>query len=371
MDVLAPSAELGNLTAGAPARHKNLFDLLRLIAATMVLWSHAFPLTGQPSPGCFGNSLGTVGVKIFFVISGLMITRSWLDDPRLWPFAMRRALRIMPALILVVLVTTFLMGPLVTVLPSAEYFRDHATWYYLRNILLSPVYALPGVFGSNVYPSAVNGSLWSLPAEVCMYVLTPLVISRQPVLARAAIVIVAGVFTVCGLYCVRITPLHTVPVFYGTSLVSLLDVAAYFQVGAIFAVFGLERIGRPVFSLLLLLVCGEFVRHVGATNDIGTLAEILLWLTLPYAVVSVGNVRLHGKLARLLAKPDISYGMYLYGFPIEQLISAAFHGQISPVADFALSLPLTVMCGALSWITVEKAALRLKPSRPTSNWINA
>jgi len=368
MDVLAPPAEAGDLTAGAPLKHKNLFDLLRLIAATMVLCSHAFSLTGRPAPGCLGNALGTLGVKIFFVISGLMITRSWLADPRLWPFATRRALRIMPALILVVLVTTFLMGPVATVLPLSEYFHDHATWFYLRNILLFPVYFLPGVFRDNVYPSAVNGSLWSLPAEVCMYVLTPLVIWRQPAQARLAIGIVAALFTVCGLYCVRITPLHPVPVVYGTSLVSLLDVAAYFQVGAIFAVFGLERLGRPVFSLLLLLVCGVFVRHVGATNNIGVLAEILLWLTLPYAVVSVGSVRLHGKLARLLAQPDISYGMYLYGFPIEQLISAAFHGQISPWGEFALALPLTGLCGALSWVTVEKAALRLKPSRRGANW---
>jgi peptidoglycan/LPS O-acetylase OafA/YrhL len=280
-------------------------------------------------------------------------------------------LRILPALILIVLLTTFVMGPLVTVLPAWDYLRNDASWFYLRNILLYPVYTLPGVFAANTYPAAINGSLWSLPAEVCMYLLTPLVISRQPGHARASILIVAGIFSACGLYCVRIAPLHPVPVFYGTSLVSLLDVAAYFQFGAIFAVFALNRISRPIFSLFLLLACGEFVRFVGITNDMGTVAEVLLWLTLPYAVVSVGNVRLTGRLARLMAWPDVSYGMYLYGFPVEQLISAHFHGQLSPPIEFALAFPVTVLCGLLSWRIVEKGALRLKPGRPASLEISA
>jgi len=370
MDVPAPSAELGVGSAIASAQHRNLFDFLRLFAATLVLWGHAFSLTGQVAPGCFGNAIGTIGVKIFFVISGLMITRSWLADSRLGPFALRRALRIMPALILVVLLTSFVIGPLATVLPKGDYFRNGATWFYLRNILLFPVYALPGVFGSNPYPGAVNGSLWSLPAEVCMYLLTPLVIGRRPVFARISIIVVAGLFTVCGLYCVRINPLHPAPVFYGTSLLSLLDVAAYFQIGAIFAVFSLDRLCRPVFSLLLLLVCGAFVRHVGRTNDIGSLSEVLLLFTLPYAVISVGSIRLTGRLGRLLAKPDFSYGMYLYGFPVEQLISSIFHGQISAMQEFYLALPVTFLCGAISWATVERIALRLKPRRLVSNWIN-
>ena len=206
MDALASSADSGPVVTTIAARHKNLFDLLRLVAATMVLWSHAYALTGNPSPGWFGNALGTLGVKIFFIISGLMITRSWLDDPRLWAFTMRRVLRIMPGLILVVVVCAFVMGPLVTTLPVGEYFRSYGTRFYLWNILLFPIYNLPGVFAGNIYPIAVNGSLWSLPAEVCMYILTPLVLGRQPAMARAGIVIVAALFTACGLYCVRVRP---------------------------------------------------------------------------------------------------------------------------------------------------------------------
>jgi peptidoglycan/LPS O-acetylase OafA/YrhL len=369
MDALASSTDTGPVVTTIAARHKNLFDLLRLVAATMVLWGHAFFLTGNPSPGWFGNDVGTIGVKIFFLISGLMITRSWLDDPRLWAFTMRRVLRIMPGLILVVLVTAFVMGPLVTTLPVGEYFRSYGTRFYLWNILLFPIYNLPGVFAGNIYPNAVNGSLWSLPAEVCMYILTPLVLGRQPAIARASIVVVASLFIICGLYCVRISPLHSTPEFYGTSLVSLLDAAPYFQIGALFAVFKLDRSGRPLFSLFLVLVCAEFVQQVGKGNNFFVLAEIMLLLTLPYAVISVGTVRLRGRIGQLLNKPDVSYGMYLYGFPIEQLISAAFHGHISGSGEFAVALPFTFICATLSWVTVEKTALRLKPSRPAAKWI--
>ena len=94
----------------------------------------------------------------------------------------------------------------------------------------------------------------------------------------------------------------------------------------------------------------------------------MLLLTLPYAVISVGTVRLRGRIGQLLNKPDVSYGMYLYGFPIEQLISAAFHGHISGSGEFAVALPFTFICATLSWVTVEKTALRLKPSRPAAKW---
>src|ERR1700752_3329146 len=74
------------------------FDLLRLIGALLVLYGHAFPLAGQPAPGFLGNHIQTVGVKIFFVISGYLITKSWLNDPSLPRFAKKRFLRIFPGL---------------------------------------------------------------------------------------------------------------------------------------------------------------------------------------------------------------------------------------------------------------------------------
>lgn len=108
----------------------NGFDVLRLIAAALVIWGHAYPLTGHVAPGLFGNGVHTLGVKIFFVISGFLITGSWMSDPHVARYARKRALRIMPGLVAICVLTAIALGPAVTSLPLAGYFRSRETWLY-------------------------------------------------------------------------------------------------------------------------------------------------------------------------------------------------------------------------------------------------
>ena len=355
-------APLGN--RAMRTRETNLFDPMRVVAASMVLWGHAFSLTGHPAPGWFGNPVGTIGVKIFFVISGLLITRSWLADPRPYAYVMRRVLRIMPALILVVALTVMVLGPVFSDLSLHDYLRSHATRFYLWNIALYPVYALPGVFSGTPYPAAINGSLWSLPAEISMYIATPFIIGRSAEFGRLSIGIATAISIIVGLYFVRFVTIDPVPVFYGSSLSSLLDVAPYFQIGALFAVFRLDRFGRPMLSLALFVISAITLQAVSKSVNVFTVSEILLMMTLPFMVVSVGSVTVGGALGRFIARADVSYGLYLYGFPIQQAISALWHGQIGPLGNFAIAWPITFLFALLSWKTVEQTALRIKPRRP-------
>src|SRR5581483_536908 len=166
--------------------HHNIFDFVRLIGAALVIYGHAFVLTGSAPPAFLGNGVHTIGVKIFFVVSGYLVAQSWLRDRNLVRFVCRRVLRIFPALAAVVLLTVAVLGPVMTSLPLAAYFSAPAVPLYLRNILLYINYGLPGVFLHNTYPSAVNGSLWSLPAEVSLYLLTPLMLSPLVIGRKAA-----------------------------------------------------------------------------------------------------------------------------------------------------------------------------------------
>ncbi|MEO5852625.1 MAG: acyltransferase, partial [Nocardioides sp.] len=150
----------------------NNFDILRLLAAWAVLVSHSFGLLGEPEPlHQLGSSLGAVGVLIFFAVSGLLIRRSWDYDPSPRDFWTKRALRLLPALAVVSLVTAFVLGPLVTTAGLGTYLGSWQTWVYpVRITLLVPFGAsLPGVFEDNLYAGAVNGPLWSLPVEVFAY----------------------------------------------------------------------------------------------------------------------------------------------------------------------------------------------------------
>ena len=103
---------------------RNNFNALRLIAALMVLVSHCFALTNHTEPlgSISGETLGELGVSIFFAISGFLIARSWCDDPVIGRFLLKRALRLIPALVVAVLVTALVVGPLVTVLSPSGYF---------------------------------------------------------------------------------------------------------------------------------------------------------------------------------------------------------------------------------------------------------
>jgi peptidoglycan/LPS O-acetylase OafA/YrhL len=144
------------------SNRKNNLDALRLIGAFLVLFSHSFPIAGnnEPGPPFFRNTFGELGVYIFFIISGFLITQSYMrsNSPKIFLWA--RFLRIFPALIFVVFVTVFFFGPIITNLTAIEYYKNSQTYYYLSNITLYNVnYQLPGVFLANPIPSVVNGSL--------------------------------------------------------------------------------------------------------------------------------------------------------------------------------------------------------------------
>ncbi len=149
----------------------NSFDLLRLLAAAAVVFHHVAPLSGRPAQRLFSTDFGELGVGVFFVISGYLVTASWRRTPRLWTFLKKRLLRIEPALVASLAVTALVLGAFATTLPPADYFRAPQVWLYVvRNALLYPVtYELPGVFTHNPLPAVVNGSLWTLRLEFSFY----------------------------------------------------------------------------------------------------------------------------------------------------------------------------------------------------------
>ena len=155
----------------SPAEQRtNNFDFVRFAAAFFVIYGHCNILFGYSPPLILGMNISSIGVTIFFSLSGFLVTDSWERQPRLTSFFIKRSLRIFPALIVVTLLTTFVLGPLMTRDVLSEYLRNPQTWDYLRNALLYISYSLPGVFAENIYKDAVNGSLWSLPPEFFCYI---------------------------------------------------------------------------------------------------------------------------------------------------------------------------------------------------------
>jgi peptidoglycan/LPS O-acetylase OafA/YrhL len=167
--------QLGQLAHG----RDNNFNLIRIIAASGVLVTHSFALvTGdkmsEPLRAQLGIPLGSLAVDTFFITSGFLVTASLLKRQSLLEFAWARCLRIFPALLAMLCLTVLGVGLFFSTLSSSQYLLDPQTYRYLARasvLVFGIVDGLPGVFESNPLRGAVNGSLWTMPYEVWMYML--------------------------------------------------------------------------------------------------------------------------------------------------------------------------------------------------------
>ncbi len=328
-------------------RHNN-FNLVRFVAAVMVIYGHMAHLLLAPVPTIFGQEVSTIAVKIFFVISGFLITESFLRDENIIRYGIRRFFRIMPGLIFITLLSVFIVGPLLTRFSTGDYFSNPSTYQYLRNGLLHPVYNLPGVFETNPYPNAVNGSLWSLPVEVAMYLLLPivLVVFRKLKIMKIGVALTGVAFLVFNIWRLKYAP-DLRFVFWGSNWIDGTMLVPYFFAGSLFSF--------PEFRRLLNLQWGIALAAVAAMLNMNYVkSEILLFIVLPYFILSF-SLASRPVFGRWFEKNDYSYGMYLYGFLVQQtLIFLLGAERFSLLPYTILSTVVTLVFAALSWHLVER-----------------
>lgn len=324
------------------------FGALRLVAASLVVFGHAYAMLGVAAPQWLGIEVHVFAVRIFFTISGYLVCGSWRRDPRLVAFLWRRALRILPALWVTVLVTVGVVGPLASSLGLPAYVVAPDTRLYLWNLVLAPYYLLPGVFQDGRPFTAVNGSLWSLPVEVVMYLLLP-VYARRGLLVGAVVLALAGSFWFGTIRAEQVQP-----VVWWTSLPFVARFASDFVLGAAVACWRLERFLSP--QVALVAVAGAAL--------LGPYPWVLAAATLavvPYAVLTLGLVPGVWARGRWLAGVDLSYGIYLWGGVVLQLGISVLGRGVAPPVLFAACWPVAAAAAAVSWHVVERTALRLKP----------
>ncbi|MBE7209415.1 MAG: acyltransferase, partial [Gluconacetobacter diazotrophicus] len=332
-------------------RHNN-FDALRLFAAIIVIYGHGWGMTTSTSPPWWGNGpIARLGLDIFFSISGYLVTRSWDARPELAEFAAKRALRLMPGLVVCTLMTAFVLGPAVTTLPLGGYLVHPQTWSYLWNIGLYLELFLPGVFPHQPDGGAVNGSLWSLCPEVLCYCTVAALGGLPPFLRRLALL--TGGLAAGGAAVYLFQGAHP-PVIYHYSMLAsyALQEVPYFCAGALLSLLDRNRDGFYRADIAL----GLFAAGWGLSMAYGWKVMPIDWLAIPYLVIGFGRMSLP-VVNRGSLPGDLSYGTYLYAFPMQQLVLLLFPHAAHPIL---LCVAATLPVAWLSWHLVERPGLALR-----------
>jgi len=355
-----PEPPTARVTLGDVAGSRsNSFDALRLGAAVLVLVSHSFALTAHGEPRIGSTSLGVVGVEIFFAISGFLVVRSWLGQPWLPAFLLKRTLRIMPALVVCVLLSAYLVGLLVTSRAWSDFFGStEPLRYVLENTLavasagtLADIqYELPGVFATNPH-HAVNGSLWTLPIEVRAYYLLAL-LGVLGLLRRVLPLAVAA-----GLAGLAVMALGDTWPSLGAELGRFRHHEEPLLLLTLFAASALLYLWRERVPLHAGFAGAAFCAWLGLSwTVVSGPATVLL---LPY-VVLFAAYRAPARVRLLTARGDVSYGVYLFAFPVQQVLVRLLGPELEPWALAAISLLIVYVLALLSWRLLESPALRLK-----------
>ncbi|AGG87750.1 acyltransferase family protein [Rhodanobacter denitrificans] len=333
------------------AHRSNNFDFVRLLAALSVLISHQFALHAMAEPLVFEyQTLGGYAVMVFFAISGYLITASWQADPNLRRFAARRLLRIWPGLLCTVALCGLVLGPIVTQVPLHAYFTDRTTLHFFGTGLFKVSPFLPGVFPNSPLAYIPNGVLWTIPIELRCY--GYLAILGLLGIVRARWLMLALLLGVSAWY----YGVHDAEKVFSLTHTHLFEVeyATFFFSGSCLYLF------REYCLIGVRKITGAaIVLGLGVVAYVAGHELIAAFLMTPFLVIACGTES-SPVLRRFGRFGDLSYGVYIYAFPVQQT-TIWLTPRLGIYQHFAIAIPVTLVLAWLSWHFVEKVALSHKP----------
>lgn len=326
------------------------FDLMRILLAFAVVAQHSMNTTlgMERTLQLLTTPLRApiaLILAMFFVLSGFLVGGSLFRSKSLISFLGLRVMRLAPALVVEVIIAACLLGPILTQYSLTEYFTDLKFFRYFLNILGDIQYKLPGLFLSNPLPEIVNQQLWTVPYELKCYLSLALLATIGIAFHRAAFASVLVLIQLSlAVYVVMYQPEQT-PVLRGSLLVFCFLVGISFYAWRDAIAYSLPlAIGSALLSFVLLLVpYGDF------------------FVVVPAAYLTCYLGLADPKKPTLLASGDYSYGVFLYGFPIQQAVAAVGGPTVQCWwLNLIISAPIALLVAFASWHFVEKHTLKFR-----------
>jgi peptidoglycan/LPS O-acetylase OafA/YrhL len=329
------------------------FDYMRVILAFLIVFFHCFEVSyGKIDQAIIYASWarppGAALLPMFFALSGFLVTGSLERAPNIFTFTVLRALRILPALTVEVTLSALILGPLLTTVTLAAYFSDPKFFIYFENIIGNIHYTLPGLFHDNPVKNIVNAQLWTLPYELCCYLILIAVavcgIYQRP---RLFLGFCCLIFLIVCIPILAFPELqfHTRP---ATVMGHTLVITS--MVGGLLFKFRHNipwNFGLFAISTVLTLIIMAYPAY-----------DVLSFAPLAYMTIYLGL--LNPSRNKIILSGDYSYGLFLYGYPLQQAFASLGPGLDTWYWNALLVIPMIILTAVGSWWLIERPALRLR-----------
>ena len=322
--------------------HNNLFDIIRLLSAIAVVISHHYALSGLPEPKLFrGLSVGHCAVLAFFSISGYLVTQSFDRSKSFFDFSKKRILRIFPGLIVCITLVVFFITPFFSTETPTNYLINILKTKDIIKILFFLEDRIPTVFDEAILKNHIFGSIWTLPYELWCYLI--LGVSLRIKNHKGTIMILLlSCLLIYNLYSPRpqiVVLRNIIPSYFG-----LFGTAFFF--GALTA----KITHKKLIFLLSVLVVSYIIASINLISN-----PIIFQYLYISSLVLLISLSFSERL--IMGKFDYSYGIYIYSFPIQQVILN--YTDLAFFPKLLLSLLVTISLAAFSWHYIEKPAKKL------------
>ncbi|MCW0323600.1 acyltransferase family protein [Pantoea dispersa] len=325
---------------------KNNFDIVRLSLAFIVMLVHSAEVTRNADIHFLAHFLNSdFAVKGFFAISGFLIAKSYLRSKSLTSYFIKRAQRILPAYIFTIIMC-FVIGMCLTTLPLMDFLKNKETLKYLvANFsflnFIQP--SLPGVFTDNPN-QPLDGSLWTIKAELTLYVLLPFIV---PLLKRSPLKVWSVIFIISCAWYFYFTALYSGPKA-DTLAKQFIALSSYFFFGSLLAVHQptFDRLKEITIVSLVVFLLFKSTDYAFIVEPVAFSAVVILFCTSLCKEIKISQ---YG---------DLSYGMYLYHWPIIQVLQHFGVFDANAFAGLGLTIVMTLALAYTSWNLLESRFLK-------------